>query len=327
MEEVFLREYTLSIGRESELIQGTIPDTLVTPGGTESTPSLAGGGFTAPDGSYQDFLVKNIDALTITDLRITATTLDSKKKGSNKNVATIEIYNLTKVNQNLIRTDDTVLLRAGYKVDGTELPLIYAGQITKATTTKKGEDTITKIVCRASEVGRKNIRISKKPSRGETSETVANYFAAIAADNGIPTGRVRVPDPISYPSGLSLVGNFFTTMEEWCSKITPALSCYVTLGKLYIEPEDTVAAVASIEVQAENIKGSIRPQKDSAGKSSKDSKQGIELTLFLDGRVTTAKSVTIKFGEFRGDYNVTTVKFKLDSEGSAWDTIVSCTRR
>lgn len=324
MEEVFIRQYALTIGRAASLVKITIPPTIIKPGGIESIPGSVGGAILA-DGSYQDFVTKPAAGFTITDLRIKASILDKKGGASNKNVATIEIFNLTINNQRNIGTDDTVLLKAGYKIDGAELPLIYVGQVTKVTTTKKGQDTITKIVCRASEVGRKNIRISKIPIRGETSEDIANYFASIAAQNGIPTGNVFVPVPFDVPAGLPLTGSLFTLMERFCER--NALDCYVTLGKLYIEPQNSVSVVASIEVQAANIKGSIRPQDDSSGKSTSASKKGLEFTLFLDGRITAAKSVTIKFGEFRGDYNVTSVGFKMDSEGSNWDTIVSCVRR
>ncbi len=326
MEEVFLREYSLTVGRSAEIIKKTIPALIIRPGGIESKPfGPAGGGFTAPDGSYQDFTVKSKGAITITELRITANITDSKVGKTAKQGAIIEIFNLIKFNQSLIRTDDTVLLRAGYKIDGQGLPLIYAGQVISVTTTKKGQDTITKLICKASEVARKNIKISKVPSRGETAATIAQYFADIAASNGIPTGNVFVPIPRPYPSGYSVAGNMFTAMEEFCSD--NELRCYVTLGNLYIEPIDSIRAVTAIEVEAENIKGSIRPQDDSSGKASSQAKQGIEFTLFLDGRITSATVVNIKFGDFRGDYKVLSVKYKLDLEGSAWDTIVSCERK
>lgn len=325
MEEVFLREYSLTIGRSSQLIQKTIPALLLKPGGIESTANPAGGGFTDSDGNYIDFLVKPNGAITLTELRIKANVLDSKAGKTNKQVTTIEIFNLSRLNQSLIRSDDTVLLKAGYKIDGTEIPLIYAGQVTKITTVRKGQDTITKLVCKASEVARKNIKISKVPSRGETSETIAKYFAAIAAGNGIPTGNVFVPIALDYPAGYAAAGNLFEIMEEFCSNT--ALKCYVTLGKLYIEPQDAVPVVTAVIVNAENIKGSIRPQDDSTAKTSSASKKGIEFSLFLDGKISAASVVKITFGDYQGEYKVISVNHKLDSEGSHWDTIISCQRR
>lgn len=322
MEEIFLRKYSLTIGRETFLVLRTIPADTVTPGGEESTPLTSGANL--DDGSYVDFVTKPDKAITLTDLRITANIVDSKAGTTNKQKTTITIFNLSETNQKIIQSDDTVLLKAGYEIDGPELPLIFAGQITSVTTTKKGQDTVTKIICEAAKVARKNIKFSKTPTRNETSETIANYYAGVAAKNGIPTGNVFVPIAIDYPSGLSAGGNLFASMEEFCKKAS--LKVYVTLGKLYIEPIDSIPATVAINIEAENIKGTIRSQDDSAGKTTKQSKKGIEFTVFLDGRITAAKLVNINFGEFRGEYKVISVNFKMDYEGATWDTIVSCVR-
>lgn len=323
MEEVFLRKYSLTIGREVDLIQKTVSSGTVKPGGIESTPLTTGANL--DDGSYKDFVTKPSKGFTISDLRITADIVDSKSGKTNKQKTTIKIFNLSSTNQRFIKADDTVLLKAGYEIDGAELPLVFAGQVTAVTTEKKGQDTITKIICQAAAVARKNIKFSKIPVRNETSETIANYYAGVAAKHGIPTGNVFVPVVIDYPAGLAAAGNLFEAMEEFCQKTN--LQAYVTLGKLYIEPIDSTPVTAALIIEAENIKGTIRPQDDSAGKTSKQDSKGIKFSVFLDGRITAAKTVTINFGEFKGDYKVTGVKFKMDSEGKDWDTIVSCQRR
>lgn len=324
MEELFNRQYSLTIGRASQLIRRTIPSTLVRPGGVESTLSPAGAGGTLPNGSYEDFLVIPNGAITVTDLRIKADLVDTKAGNTNKGVATIEIYNLSEVNQRLLRADDTVLLRAGYEIDGETPPLIYVGQVTSISSIDKGVDTITKIVCSSSEVARKNIVISKTPVRGETSRDVAEYFAGIAAMNGVPTGNVFVPVPLENPAGYPAAGNLFSVMEEFCAR--NALISYVTLGKLYIEPQDAIPNVAFFTIEEENVK-SLKKEEDSAGKSSTSARQGVELVVFMDGRISTARTVRITFGEFRGDYDVVSANYKMDSEGSNWDVVVSLLRR
>jgi hypothetical protein len=324
MEEVFLRKYSLTIGRAAELIVEVVPGNLITPGGEESTPPV-GSFFNLPDGSYTDFITVPSTSINISDLRIKANVVDSKAGTSNKQGTTIEVFNLSPSNQKFIRVDDTVLLKAGYEIDGSELPLIYVGQVTKVTTEKKGQDTITKILCQAASVARKNIKFSKVPARNETSETIAKYYAGVAAKNGIPTGNVFVAIPKDYPSGFSAAGNLFESMEEFCKKTN--LQAYVTLGKLYIEPIDSTPATTALIVKPENVKGAIRPEDDASGKTSKQDSKGIKFSVFLDGRITAAKVVNISFGEYKGDYKVISVQFKMDYEGKNWDTIVSCQRR
>lgn len=320
-QEAFDRIYSLTIGRNNPLVEKTIPQLLVQP--QVGVPQLLA------DPSYTDFNAKPNGAILITELRITADIQYTKEGGTNKQGSVITIYNLTKDNQKFISSEDTVLLRAGYKsTDGNSPPLIFSGQVKSVSTIKQGQDTITKLICTATDIPRKNIRFSKTPVRGETNEDVANYFSDVAAVNGIPKGRVFIQDIVEYPSGYAAGGNLWMAMEKFCKDFN--LNCYVTLGRLYIEPiAVTAPAVAKVIVSAENIKDSIRPEDDSTGETSKDpaKKSGIVFNTFLNGDITPAKLVNIDFGEYRGDYTISSVSHKLDLEGKDWDTIISCKRR
>jgi hypothetical protein len=319
-DEVFDRVYSLTIGRNLPLLEKTIPQLLVQP--QLGVPQLLA------DSSYSDFNTIPAGAITLTELRIVVDTSSTKEGSTNKQGATIEIYNLSRENQNFIQSDDVVLLNAGYRsVDGTDPPLIFSGQVGFVDTIRRGPDTITKLTCTAASVGRKNIRISKPASRGETNEDIVNYFADVAAANGIPTGFIFVPDIITYPSGLALAGSLFPVMEEFCKRFN--LNCYITVGRLYIEPiAVTAPAVARVVVGELNIKDTIRPEDDSTGESSVDpaKKSGIVFNTFLNGDITPAKIVNVTFGLYRGEYLISSVDHKLDLEGKHWDTIVSCKR-
>jgi hypothetical protein len=320
-EDVFDRVYSLTVGRNKGLIEKTIPQLLVQP--QVGVPQLLA------DPSYTDFNAKPNGAILVTELRITADIQYTKEGSTNKQGSVITIYNLNRDNQKSISSEDTVLLRAGYRsTDGDNPPLIFAGQVDDVMTEKKGQDTITKLVCTATSIPRKNVRFSKMPVRNETNLDVANYFADLAAANGIPKGRVFIQDVVTYPSGYAAGGSFWYAMEKFCQDFN--LNCYTTLGRLYIEPiAVTAPATAKVIVSAENIKDSIRSEDDAAGKSSPDvsKKSGIVFNTFLNGNITPAKLVNIDFGEFRGDYLISSVSHKLDLEGNSWDTIVSCKRR
>lgn len=346
-EEAFDRVYSLAIGKNQLLINKTIPLPLVKPSNTptplevlvDNTSSARPPGDDSVDilvgttsngaRSYTDFNAKPANALVITELRITADIQYTKEGATNKQGCVITIYNLNRDNQKFISSEDTILLRAGYRsIDGNNPPLIFSGQVKSVETVKQGQDTITKIICTAVDVGRKNIRFSKTPVRNETNLDVANYFSAVAASNGIPKGRVYVPDIVTYPSGYAANGLLWDAMEKFCQNYN--LACYVVLGRLYIEPKAVIAPVsARVIVSAENIKDTIRPEDDSTGKSSVDEskRSGIAFNTFLNGNISPARLVNIDFGEYRGDYLVTSVAHKLDLEGKDWDTIVSCKRR
>lgn len=319
--EAFDRVYSLSIGRNNPLIEKTIPQLLVQP--EPGVPQLLA------RNTYTDFNAKTNSAITITELRVTAKIVYSKESTSNNQQTTITVFNLTKNNQEFIRAGDTVLLRAGYRsLDGNDPPLLFSGQVRKVHSEKQGEDTITKLVCTAIDVPRKNIRFSKSPIRGETNEDVVNYFADVAAANGIPRGYIFVPDIVTYPSGVALQGLLFPQMQQFCKKFN--LRCYVVLNRLYIEPiAVTAPATSKVIVSAQNIKGSIRAEDDSSGETTSDPDRiaGISLTTFLNADITAAKLLNVNFGQYQGDYLISSVEHNLDLEGSTWDTVVSCKRR
>lgn len=330
MTSLYGRVFELNIGRKEELIESTKPSIVVRPNGVESVPAplrLTVEGTNVVDESlqklsYQDFLVRPTESIKITNLNIKAKVTDSKTGKTNKDNTTIEIMNLTKAKQQFIQVDDTVLLKAGYKNEG-ELPLIFAGQVVSVETIKVAQDDITRIRCKSAGVVRRNVKISKKPRRNETRQDIAEYLAGIAAKNGIPTGNLDVIIPDStFKSGYGLVGNFFTVMEEWCDNFS--MRSYISLGKLYIEPKDSVEFKDVVNVKEDNVKGSIRPLSSSVGKTAK--KKGIKFTTFLDGRITTSKKVRVRYGEYTGDYKIIQVVYDLDYEGKKWDSVVTCER-
>lgn len=327
MEDVFGRRYSLVIGRSSELVERTIPSSIIKPGGVESTPSPEGAGATLPDGSYTDFIVKPGGAITLTNLRIKANIVTTKEGKTNKQPSTITILNLSDTNREGIQSEDIVLLRAGYDQDGDLSPLVFVGQVKSVSSEKKGPDTLTKLVCTSSEVPRKNVRISRTAVRGETSKDIAEYFAKIAADNGVPTGNVFVPVEIPYPAGLPLAGQLFSLMEEFCDRNN--LRSYITLGRLYIEPIDSTPVTSRLDVDELNIKGSIRKEDDATSKTSTDPSKlsGILFSTFLNGDITLSTIVNIKFGDYRGEYDILSIKHVMDLEGPKWDTVVSARRR
>lgn len=318
MTEVFDRVYNLAIGRNSSAVEKTIPQLLVRAG--EGVPQLLA------KNTYSDFNTEPNEAMIITDLRITANIVYTKEGKTNKQNSTIEIYNLSKDHQAFIKTDDTVLLKAGYRnIDGDNPPLIFSGQVKTVRTERRGPDFVTKIVCSAITTPRKNIRFSKNPVRNETNEDVIKYLVNVAAANGLPTGFVFVPDRVTYPSGMPLHGRLLPTLEEFCNRFN--LACYVVLGRLYVEPKAvTSPAKPKVIVTAENVKGSIGKEDDSSGTSaSNDPKNisGIKFNTFLNGNITPAAFVEVTYGEYEGKYSVVGVGHKLDSEGKDWDTIVS----
>lgn len=317
MAVAFDRVYSLTIGRNEPLIERTTPPLLIRP--KPGVPVA----IARPD--YRDFNVSPQGAITLTDLQMTAEIEVTKEEESNKQGTTITVYNLSRKNQRFLKAGDTVLLRAGYRsIHGDNPPLIFSGQATKIVTTQKNENSVTTIECSASEIPRRNIKFSKSPVKGETTEDVVKFFASVAADNGVPEGNIFVAPPLqTYPSGYPAYGSLFPIMEKYCSE--HGLNCYVTLGRLYIEPKrGTIPATPRIRITKDQIKGTIRPESDP---EDSEESAGVSLTVVLNGNITPSTTVFIADATYGGDYSITSVNHKLNFEGNAWDTVLSCRRR
>lgn len=330
MEKLFLRDYSLSIGRDTSIVSRTTSPLTIIPNGEESRIDASQFILDGEEnpwsefGGYTDFLVTPSSHLTIKELNIKATILSSNAGNSDTQETVIEILNLSDINVSKIRAEDIVILRAGYK-SLKDLPIIFVGHVIKVSTTNdNSEDRTTKIICSMSSIPRKNIKISKIPLQGETTQSIADYFAGIAAKNGIPTGNIFIPISQSYDYGFPAVGYFWDIMDEFCQYNN--LKNYISLGKLYIEPIDSLQFTDVVAIEPFNVKGSISLEEDSATTTGDKNKIGIVFSTFLDGRITLDKKIRVTYGEFKGDYKPMSIEFRLDLEGSYWDTVVSATK-
>jgi hypothetical protein len=214
MAEVYGREYVLQFVRQPELIQRSIPNSIIRPnsdyvGQSREVPSL----LAATDQSfagYSDFVTVNKEGVAkeITQLQMKATVNWGKEgtAGSNPQESLIEVYNLSPITRKFLRKNDTVLLRAGYTQtyetvvsdkDGTsksrkELPLVVTGQARRIVTKKVGQNTITKIFIKDAGFVADNLRTSRRYEEGTTYREVIEDLAAFLASAGIPTGNLDI---------------------------------------------------------------------------------------------------------------------------------------
>ena len=207
MANAFLKQYELVIGSPDHSIEIKPKDPLITKTGWLNF-SL-------------DFPVKSfhtvpagIRALTISELQIKADIKYSlEESSSNKQDATLRIYNLTKENQKFIRKNGTIHLKAGYinpvnvirdsqldtgerrkETERVALPLVFVGQILKAHTERVGADMITTLLCSDSKLPLEEAKISR--TYKGTAKKPLTYLDVISdlinelAKKGVPKGYI-----------------------------------------------------------------------------------------------------------------------------------------
>ena len=208
MANAFLRKYELVIGSPEHSIEIKPKDSLITRRGWLNF-SLS-----YPQGKSFHTIPAGTRALTLSDLQLKADIKYSlEESSSNKQDATLRIYNLSKENQKFIRKNGTVHLKAGYinpidivrdreeddgerirEVERVALPLVFVGQILKSHTERVGADIITTVMCSDAKLTLEEAKISRT-YRG-TDKKPLTYLDVISdlinelAKKGVPKGYI-----------------------------------------------------------------------------------------------------------------------------------------
>ena len=357
--EVFGRKYSLRIGSIEKLAPNVSINDIVDL--SNVTNVVTGGSLkkNSEQQGYRDYvsLPPEGNTLEITDLHIeTSVELGAtSKSGIAGSAVTIKIFNLSKNSQKQIKSEDSVILRAGFEQDG-ELPLIFAGQVITVRTRRQGADLVTTLLCGDSFTPRKNLRVSKTYPRGTTRRDIIQDLLNQAADYGVPTGQFFVPSAavegglaslistVDYnpakgfassrvdsvvTSGYVVFGLLFEMLARVCDTID--FRSYLLQGSLYVEPIEYRIRQTTVQVTGQTIIGSIREEDEGATNLTGDSlkQRGITLKVPLNGRITTTSILAvsdIEDAELTGDYTIVSLKHTLNLEIGDWATEISCKR-
>lgn len=156
-----------------------------------------------------------LGGLKITDLRI-AFNVELSLVGF-PNIASIQVYNLSKSNRNLIKEEFTkVFLNAGYEGDA---PLIFSGNLINVTHEKNGPDWVTNLFCGDAIKSINESTVNKTLPPGATTENIMNEL--VAEMDGVTKGLTEglkdcLTKKRSLLRGLVLSGN----VKEWLEKLS-----------------------------------------------------------------------------------------------------------
>lgn len=121
----------------------------------------------------------------------------SKGVGSSANTATIEIWNLNKTHRNMVGKElDSVTLECGYTppTGGSNLGIIFKGNLRDVEHRRDGPDIITKVSCGDGDKAFRSATISKTYPEGTPVQTVMEDIYAELAKKGIKKGEWKFPD-------------------------------------------------------------------------------------------------------------------------------------
>lgn len=357
----FGRQYQIIVGRPTQLAKFIIPISVVNPrlineGPYQTTDSGDVIDWNSIPPEWYEILGEKS-----TDLQITA---DINQAKSVSVPCTIKIVNAGQDEINRVRKDDLVILRGGYKQVGgnfvqavnvgvgrEQWPDLFVGQVVRINTEQKGTDRVTTILCGEAITVKKNSKVSKSWVPQTTRADVLNDMVAMLQTQGIPLGRLTLPQVGSNERvildkpllmGYTIKGYLMDELETLCSNL--GLRVYTATGKLYVEPntlflspsnstQQLPVSVEVFDITPDLVKGRVQTNSDNVGQSSNTAgdanTQGITFRVWLEGQVTIAKVVRLSGfqNNFDGDYEITSVRHKLDFRSkSTWDTIITAKR-
>ena len=319
----FNHSYELSIGRPGRLLVRHLPANAFNTEDPILSPSKRSI-LTLEDpisGGYIDYVQVPSDAVLITDLQMTARLEYSKgTTGGKPQPGIIELYNAPPGVRARIIADNSVILKAGYLSDRV-LPVIYVGQIVKVRTKRVGQDRVTTIYLSDAANIRKNVKYANKFSKNTPYSTVLTDIANFYGRNGTPLGRFVASDrtSVNLQRSLPLQGRINDVLDEVTRSIS--YTWFISGGKLYIQPKEFDRPTEVVQVFLDGIKGDIDLLDDKSGvlsNSAANTPPGVALTVFLNGNITLDKLLSIREGEFTGDYSISSLLFSLDFRGDSW---------
>lgn len=330
MTVAFLHSYELTVSSPATLLADTQNTETAAPAPSTLTANEASTVVTGDTSSgYSDYATATVNAITISQLQIEADILyNISPKGKGSQPATIKIYNLSQTNINLITAQSSVILKAGYAPQKT-LPAVYIGQVTQVYTRQVGPDIVTTLICGDSKNIIKNAQYNKTYVKGTTYGSILKDLLNQFSDKGAPLGEFTEGERTAKAIGRALTreGSLASSLSAVCNEIDYVW--YVTLGKVNVHPKEKSGFIETVDILESNVKGVISLHDDKSGVPtfSKEAKpQGVKLTTFLNGNITTNTTLNIKFGPFKGSYKITSVSHSLNFRGEAWDTDIECQR-
>lgn len=141
----------------------------------------------------------------------------------------------------------------------------------------------------------------------DTRSTGRQVFDAIAADLGLPLGRVDIDEGFEFADGVVLQGPARRELNDLVRGMDRRW--FIRDGALHVVGKDdpTDEGPISFSVEAGNLIGSPKP-----------TDKGIEITALLAPSLRPRRLFRVKSAEFDGFYRCTDLRFDLSSYGGAF---------
>lgn len=280
-----------------------------------------------------------VDASQVTSLKMVFK-VTKTNQSSTPTIGHISLYNCSDDTKAAIRQPNAMaILKAGYKTQA-DMPIIVSGKIRSSMEKKEGQDVVVSFEVGDGYVPYVKDIISLSWPAGTEKKTIFKDLAA--KFKGLSLGDVRGLEEDFLHSTtteqVAVSGRLSVVLDELAD--AEGFRWYIEDGKIYIQPKYYIPVVASPDseppkgdnvvraflIKDSNIKGSARPLTDetpnSELSSKKNTRKGVALSTFLDGRIKLDTYIKLDSEDLLGTYRVEKVTHEGDNRGGKWDTTV-----
>ncbi|MDH1927793.1 hypothetical protein [Pseudomonas sp. GD03696] len=251
----------------------------------------------------------------------------SDNKHNRGNSASIEIYNLSPDQEQMLESRFLEAeLHVGY-TNGEGLKLLAKGNLTECSTIKRGTDTITQMVIGEGYVNLTQARLSRNLSPGQTVKDVINTI--VDSMPGIGRGPIvgtNLNSPIIH--GWRLSG----TPKEELDKLTRAYNLEYNITNDILTVTDfngpsskTTVDVPVISEDTGMIDQPFRiTEKSRVSGKDKRARPGVQVKVLLDAGYVPSRVVKLEYKDYTGFYRISSIRFTGDFRGNEWYAEMQC---
>lgn len=251
----------------------------------------------------------------------------SDNKHNRGNSASIEIYNLSPDQEQMLESRFLEAeLHVGY-TNGEGLKLLVKGNLTECSTIKRGTETITQMVIGEGYVNLTQARLSQNLSPGQTVKDVID--AIVNNMPGVARGPIVGTNlNSSIIHGWRLSG----TPKEELDKLTKAynLEYNITNDVITVTDFNGPASKSVVDVPViSEVTGMIEQpfritEKSRVSSKDKRARPGVQVKVLLDAGLVPSRVVKIECRDYTGFYRVSSIRFTGDFRGNEWYAELQC---
>lgn len=255
------------------------------------------------------WLGNDSESIVIDNLRISFTV--EKSLTAEPNAGEINVYNLTRSNQNLLvsKVYNKAVLMVGYE----EPRVIYGGDIIKAVVIRDDLDYIVKLDLGDGQNDIIGARVNTTLKAGATDEDIAKE--AVKAMKGSEEGVIDVPIKKGLPRGKVLVGNARDVLNKIAKNQKADWS--IQDGEVIVLPKDKILS---------DNEGFVLSQDTGMIGSPQKTADGLEVDCLINPALVIGALVRIQSIDvgFNGDYKITSLIHEGDNYADEWYSKIIC---